>query len=105
VIQENLFDAALSRAAKEQGIATAEANKASLLAYLRPKAEELYRKLMRPISMDDVVQMMIDLGMSPHALGNSSGGFFQQKKWRWVGATKSTRIWAHNNRIGQYELK
>lgn len=99
------FDAVASEAARDAGIAQALESKASLLKFLRPKAEDLYRRLGRPISMDDVMKMCVELGLSPKCLGNSAGGFFEMKKWEWVGATKSIREWAHRNRIGIYRLK
>lgn len=100
-----LFDAALSETGKTSGIAQATENKKALLAVLRPKAEALYARLGRPISMDDVVKMMIEMEMDPHSLGNSSGGFFEKSKWRFVDRIQSTRRWAHRNWIGRYELK
>jgi hypothetical protein len=49
---------------------------------------------------DDVQRVLIEQGISPHALGNAAGSLFRGGDWEWTGRrVKSARVHAHANEL------
>ena len=84
-----------SEQAKERGMQVAASNKAALLDYARKLAAE--HPLARlGITMDDVVESLVDAGKSAHCLGGSAGSLFKGRAWVFTGERRrSTRVNNH----------
>jgi hypothetical protein len=98
-----LFDAIAAREAAEQGIATAEINKRTLLDEARGIAVELGREK-RFVTADDVVRRYSF--RHPHdPLGNAAGGIFKGKEWRDTGRrVRSKRVNSHARELRVWEF-
>jgi hypothetical protein len=105
-VTRSLFDADASEAGKVAGMGRAAESRASLLDLARPIA--VYIALSRPtreVTADDVQRGLVELGYSPHALGNAAGSLFKGKEWEWTGKfIKSERVHSHSNllRVWRY---
>lgn len=92
-----MTDASLlkSEQAKERGMQVAASNKAALVQYARQLAAE--HPLARlGITMDDVVESLVDDGKSAHCLGGSAGSLFKGRAWVFTGERRrSTRVNNH----------
>lgn len=97
------MDAALSEAAKVEGMKRAMEHKKSLVKHVREWMKDLGRR-QRFVTADDVQAMIVRNGISVRAMGNSMGGIFQTKDWRSTGRyVKSERVHAHRNPILVWE--
>lgn len=103
--QPLLFSAAAGEALKVQGIAVAEDNKKSLVAYARKLSNEAALKGQIYQSMDDVALLLHQNNVSIFALGNSAGHLlYGQPWWKPHQEIRSVREKAHRNKIMQYKF-
>jgi hypothetical protein len=91
------FDAVESERHRDAGVALAADNNAMRLVQAKDIARELWFRLRRPVSMDDVILEMTKRH-NVKTLGNAAGSVFAGRDWKWSGEfTKSIRINAHRN--------
>lgn len=104
--QLTIFDAPASQAAKQSGMDRAAANAVDILSLARGVARSLASERADGITADDIVERLVRLGYSPHALGNAAGSLFRGREWRWTGERrKSARVHAHANELKVWKLE
>ena len=96
---KTLFDPIASEHARDDGMATAAANRAKLLAFARTLAIELaMAREDRSVTADDVQRALVERGYGVHELGNAAGSLFRASGWQWTGMwQKSQRVHSHAN--------
>lgn len=97
-----LFDSVAATRLRDEGIAQAMDNKASLVKHVREWAKELGRRKTF-VTADDVQAEIVRRGISVRAMGNSMGGIFLTKDWEATGRyVKSKRAHSHGNLLTQW---
>jgi hypothetical protein len=93
-----LFDAAESERRKQEGMALAANNpeRSDLLELARDRARCIVRER-GEVTMDDVVQRLVQDGYDVSGLGNAAGSVFRGKEWEFAGKfVKSARVANHS---------
>lgn len=95
--QLSLFDRQESQRHAVEGVTLAVENNAVRVVKAREIAKEVWKRLRRPISADDVVMEMVKRKINAN-IGNAMGGLFRTTDWRWTGEfVKSARVRSHAN--------
>lgn len=94
-----------SKQAKEDGMAKAAKNKAALLAYARELATN--HPLARVgITMDEVVEALVEEGKSERCLGSAAGSLFKGGSWEFTGERRrSKRMTNHARELKVWKYK
>ena len=103
----DLFDSCAGAALKADGMEVAALNRHELLDLARRIAVEIARsRFERTCTADDVARELERRGFGVHALRNSAGSLFTNRKiWQWTGRRiKSERKHAHQNEIKVWQL-
>lgn len=101
-VRPSLFDAAESLQRRDEGIAVAVDNHASMLVRVQEIAREIGRR-QRYVSADDVAAEMERRQIRRESLGNAAGAIFRGREWRFHDWTNSVRIAAHGRGIRIWE--
>lgn len=101
-----LFDYAESIRHRDEGIAVAAGNNASLCVRAREIAVEMCRR-QGTVTMDDVQRELVARKICGiKDLGNAAGGVFRDRRFEFTGIRiRSARIHAHANEIKVWRLK
>lgn len=97
LIDDEPFDARLSKALKERGMALAAGNNYDLLAVARIIALT-HDKASIGITADDVGRALKDLG-KPHCLGPAAGSLFKEKHWVFTGEWRPSKRTTNHGRM------
>jgi hypothetical protein len=105
VIQNNLFDSVAGQQAKEEGMAKAAENAASLLEIAQRIAVRLASQHPdRETDMDEVGMELFRIGIK--TLGPAAGSVFKGGQWQFTGKRlKSARKKNHSREIKVWRLK
>ena len=86
---------------KESVMATLEETRAAYLSTARINAEKLYKRLRRPITVDDVRKVC----PPPESIdGRVMGAIFSAKNWQCIGYGKGARKVSHRRPVARFEL-
>ena len=90
-----LFDLAVGRCAKQQGMDLAALHRADVLAIAKLFAIEL-GMLYGEVHMDMVMRRLVAKGIHPSELGNAAGSIFRGQHWEFTGKWyRSRRVTNH----------
>jgi len=96
----DLFDLAEAQRLKEEGMASAAANKHDLLNHARHVAKQIAMlRDSRTVTADDVSRAFVKEGITD-SLGNAAGSIFRGKDWEFTGErVNSQRKTNHSREI------
>jgi hypothetical protein len=106
LFQQTHFSSVAGQWLKQNGMRSAAFNRREVLYHARTIAVMIgLEKPDRIVHIDDVMAVLIELGIKPDRLGNAAGSVFTTGDWEPVGWRASNRISAHRHKSQTWRLK
>jgi len=103
-VQSSIFNLPVGLQMRDRGIEKAIRHSETYIETARCVARILYRRLNRPISNDDIREVMLSYGIEPEHK-NSHGGVFKNGEWEFVGWTPSKIPSNHGRPVRTWKLR